>query len=63
MCDRNFNQLPFAHALTGDWAHNPGMCLDLELNRRPFALWDDTQPTELVSQGEPKYFQISLETD
>ena len=31
---------------TGDLAHNPGMCPDWELNRRPLALWDNTQPTE-----------------
>ena len=29
-----------------DWTCNPGMCPDWESNRRPFALQDDTQPTE-----------------
>ena len=30
-----------------DQTCNPGMCPDRELNRRPCALWDDIQPTEL----------------
>ena len=32
--------------------HNPGMCLDWELNQQPFALWDDTQPTEPHQSGK-----------
>ena len=32
-------------------AHNPGMCLDWELNQRPFALEDSVQPTEPQGSG------------
>ena len=31
MCERNINLLPLACVPTRDWAHNLGMCPDLEL--------------------------------
>ena len=43
--------LPLTCALTGDRTHNSGMCPDQESNPRPFALWDDAQPTEPTCQG------------
>ena len=46
MCNRNINGLPLTHAPTGVLAHNPGMCPDWELNQQPFALGDNTQPTD-----------------
>ena len=36
---------------TGDLAHNPGMCPDLELNWRPFGLQTGTQSTEPHQPG------------
>ena len=32
---------------------NPGLCPDQEPNRRPFALWDNDQPTEPHQSGPP----------
>ena len=37
--------------LTGDLAHNPGMCPDWELNSQPFGLQADTQSTEPQQPG------------
>ena len=37
--------------LMGDLACNPGMCPDLESNRRPFLLQDKAQPTEPYQSG------------
>ena len=37
--------------LTGDLAHNPGMCPDWESNQRPFALQACTQSTEPRQPG------------
>ena len=51
MCERNINWLPFTRAPTGDKARSPGMCPDQESNRRPLALWDDTQPIEPYQPG------------
>ena len=36
---------------TGDLAHNPGMCLDWELNLQPFGLQASTQSTEPHQPG------------
>ena len=47
ICKRNIDRLPS----TGDLAHNPGMCPDQELNRRPFCLQGGTQSTELQQSG------------
>ena len=44
--ERNIDQLPLIHFLTRNWTHSPGRCLDQELNRQRFALWDDDQPTD-----------------
>ena len=40
-----------SHSHHQDLARGPDMCPDQESNRGPFALWDDTQPTEPHSQG------------
>ena len=52
MCERNIDLLPLTCSPTGDLARNPGTCPAWESNRRPFALWEDTQPTE-PHQPEP----------
>lgn len=52
---RNTDWLPLTHAPTGDRTHNPGKRLDWELNRWPFALWDDTQASH-TSQGQWESF-------
>ena len=41
---------------TVDLAHNPGMCLDWELNQQPFSLQVGTQSTEPYQLGLGKYF-------
>ena len=38
--------------LTGDLAHNPGMCPDWELNQRPFGSQTGTQCTEPQQQDK-----------
>ena len=38
--------------------HNPGMCPDWELDRQPFALQDDTQPTEPHWSGPVLYLDF-----
>ena len=38
--------------LTGDLAHNPGMCPDWELNQRPFGSQTGTQCTEPQQPGQ-----------
>ena len=52
MWERNTYLLPHVYAPTGDQTHNPGMCPDWELNQQSFALWDNTQPTELHLSGK-----------
>ena len=39
------------HAPTGDQILNPGLCPDWELNRRPFPLSNNAQPTEQHQSG------------
>ena len=53
MWERNIDRLPLAHAPTGDWPCNPGMCPEQELNQQPFALQNDAQlsPTSQDMQG------------
>ena len=58
MWERNIHWLPLAHALTGDWAHNPGLCPDWESNQRPFALWDDAQPTQPHQAGPVQIYFV-----
>ena len=43
---------------TGDLVHNPGMCFDWELNRRPFGSQASTQSTEPHQPG--RVFNITL---
>ena len=38
---------------TGDLAHNPGMCLEWELNQQPFGSQTGTQSTEPLQLGLP----------
>ena len=52
MCERYINQLPLNMSPTGDLAHNPGMCSDSELNRRPFGSQVSTQSTEPHQPGQ-----------
>ena len=42
---------------TGDLAHNPDMCPDWELNRRPFGLQASTQSADPHQQGLSPYFK------
>ena len=37
--------------LNGYLAHNPGMCPDWELNRRPFVSQPELNPLSYISQG------------
>ena len=37
-----------------DLAHNPGMCPDWDLNRRPSTLWDNAQHTATPVRAKPK---------
>ena len=37
---------------TGDLAHNPGMCPDWELNRRPLGLKPELNPLSYTSRGD-----------
>ena len=49
-------QLSLACPPMGDQACNPGKCLNLELNWRPFALWDDApDPLRHTRQGSPDF--------
>ena len=57
ICERISDLLPLAHAPTGT-ACNPGMCPDWELNWRPYALQDDTQPTEPHWSGQSFTFLL-----
>ena len=50
--ERNINWVPLPCAPAGDPTCNPGMCPNWELNQRPFALWDDAQPTEPHQSGQ-----------
>ena len=48
---------------TGDLAHNPDMCPDLESNLQPFSLQDNIQPTKPYQSGlalvfKNKYIKI-----
>ena len=52
---QKYQLFPLVSTLTGDWTHNPGMYSDQELNQRPFALWDDTQPTEPHQSGVEEF--------
>ena len=53
------HQLVASHMpLTGDLAHNPGMCPDQESNRWPLSLWDDIQRTEPYQSGFKSDFLI-----
>ena len=63
--ERNIDRLPPVHAPTrdwnpGDWAHNPGMCPDWELNPRLFGLQDNAQPTEPHQPGLFLEFYFSI---
>ena len=63
--ERNIDRLPPVHAPTrdwnpGDWAHNPGMCPDWELNPRLFGLQDNAQPTEPHQPGFFLEFYFSI---
>ena len=49
--ERSIHQLLLIHILTGNLAHNPGMCPDLASNQLPFTLWVDSQPTKLHQLG------------
>ena len=42
--------------LTGDRTHNPGTCLDWELNHRPFTLWVNTQPLSTICHTAEHFF-------
>ena len=46
MRERSIDQLPLVRAPAGDRTCNLGTCPDREWNQRPFALRDDSQPTE-----------------
>ena len=53
---REKHQLVASHTpLPGDLARNPGMCLERELNGRPFGSWAGTHSTE---PHEPGLFHI-----
>ena len=41
MKERNIDQLPLVHTLTGDPTHNPDMFLDWESNQWAFTLWNN----------------------
>ena len=43
---------------TGDLAHNPGMCPDLERNQQPFGLQAGTQATEPQEPGLKVVFEL-----
>ena len=49
---------PWGNLVAGDLAHNPGMCLDWELNWLPFGLQVGTQSTEPHHQGLIKNLDI-----
>ena len=57
---RNTDRLPLLCVLTGDRTHNLGVFCAWELNRRPFALQYDAQPTELHRSGQSYLFVDSL---
>ena len=42
--------------LSHEWACNPGMCPDRELNQQPFGLQADTQSTEPHQPGQSLFF-------
>ena len=59
--ERNINVwLPLTHPLTGDLAHNPGMCPDRELNRQPPGSQASTQSTEPHQSGRIYPFLFNL---
>ena len=60
--ERNIDWLPPSHTPTGDETCNPGMCPDLELNQRPFALLEFAQPTEPYWSGLPAFSVPALPT-
>ena len=47
--------------LNRDQTHNPGMCCDWGLNLWPFALQDDTQPSEPHGSGMDSSFLSGME--
>ena len=59
--ERNISWLPLIHALTGGQTCNPGTCPDWALNQRPFALREDTQPTEPHWSGL-EFFNMGIDT-
>ena len=54
--ERNINQLSSTGAPARDWTWNTGVRPDWELNRRPFSLQDNTEPTEPHQPGFPRTF-------
>ena len=61
MCQRNIDRLPLTHSQlppTGGPCLQPSTCPDWNLNRRPFSLQDDDQPTEPHNQG-PLFFRYN----
>ena len=53
--------LPLVSTLSGDLAHNPGMCPDWESNQRLFVLQSCAQSTEPHQPGHPpNYFSSTL---
>ena len=55
--ERNINVwLPLERPLTGDLAHNPGMCPDWESIQQPFGLQAGTQSTEPHQPGLIRIF-------
>ena len=46
MHERQHQSVASRTPLTGNLAHNPGMCPDWELNQRPFSLQVSAQSTE-----------------
>ena len=53
MWESNMDRLPLVCAPAGDGTRIPGMCPDQESTWRPIVLWDDAQPTEPHTSGQP----------
>lgn len=58
MWEKNSNWLPPAHAPTGDWPRNLGMCPDRELNGPPFGAQEDA-PTKGATPARVWYVRCS----
>ena len=56
MWKRNIDQLPLVCALTWDWAHNLGICLDQELNSWPSGLQDNVPTNWATLARAPNLF-------